>query len=335
MRWWLALAFAGIAALTALAVAQVFTARSESAIHDRAQELVAGAAVAAAARIPPQATARRSDIARRSSVRPGISRSSSSPETARSSLHRERVALLWMSCPTTSRSFRQPSTGRRSVESIDDGRLVTVAIPMQRLHAAALIAVASPSDLQDALGIVRNEIVYAALWATAIGAIAGLVVALLITRRLRRIAAAAAEIERGGFDHQLTPRFPDELGALARTIDHMRVHLRSSFERLEEERHRLQRLLEQLQEGVGGRRQVANCPVRELACARPSEPRSRARKALPDPWPTLSLHEAVALAVRRERRADYGQRAPGDRPHIRGRGPAFPVLRRMPQRWWS
>ena len=56
MRWWLALVFAGIAALTAVAVAQVFTARSESAIRERAQELVAGAAVAAAAQISPQAT---------------------------------------------------------------------------------------------------------------------------------------------------------------------------------------------------------------------------------------------------------------------------------------
>jgi hypothetical protein len=56
MRWWLALAFAGIAALTSLAVAQVFTARSESAIRERAQELVAGAAVAAASQVETGAT---------------------------------------------------------------------------------------------------------------------------------------------------------------------------------------------------------------------------------------------------------------------------------------
>src|SRR3970282_674605 len=48
MRWWLALAFASIAALTAVVVAQVFNARSEDAIRVRARELAAGSAVIAA-----------------------------------------------------------------------------------------------------------------------------------------------------------------------------------------------------------------------------------------------------------------------------------------------
>ena len=57
MRWWLALVFAGIAALTAVVVAQVFRSSSESAIRDRAAELTAGTAVAGAVagRWPPRA----------------------------------------------------------------------------------------------------------------------------------------------------------------------------------------------------------------------------------------------------------------------------------------
>src|SRR5579859_5395237 len=51
MRWWLALAFAAVAALTALAVAEVFTQRAEDAFRSRAQELTAGAAVGAAEKI--------------------------------------------------------------------------------------------------------------------------------------------------------------------------------------------------------------------------------------------------------------------------------------------
>ena len=51
MRWWLALVFAGIAALTAVVVAQVFRSSSESAIRDRAAELTAGTAVAGASRV--------------------------------------------------------------------------------------------------------------------------------------------------------------------------------------------------------------------------------------------------------------------------------------------
>ncbi len=39
MAWWLALVFAGIAALTAVVVAQVFYARTETSIRERAGEL--------------------------------------------------------------------------------------------------------------------------------------------------------------------------------------------------------------------------------------------------------------------------------------------------------
>src|SRR5918996_3774519 len=51
MRWWLALAFALIALLTAVAVAEVFTERAEDAFRSRAEELATGNSVAAASEI--------------------------------------------------------------------------------------------------------------------------------------------------------------------------------------------------------------------------------------------------------------------------------------------
>jgi hypothetical protein len=48
MRWWLALAFALIAAITAVAVAQFFSSRSEKAFRERAEYLAVGRSVAAA-----------------------------------------------------------------------------------------------------------------------------------------------------------------------------------------------------------------------------------------------------------------------------------------------
>jgi two-component system sensor histidine kinase VicK len=294
MRWWLALAFAGIAALTALAVAQVFSARSESAIRERAQELVAGAAVAAAASIPPDAPAEEiaDTLARFGATRDlalfAFARDGSlvTPERA----HGISIEEL----PNGDELVETALAGRRAVDSIDGGRVVTVALPMQRDRAAALIAVASRSDLEDALGIVQDEIVVAAVWATVIGALVGLVVALLITRRLRRIANAAAEIEQGRFDRELRPRFHDELGGLAETIDRMRGRLRESFERLEGERDRLRRLLEQLQEGVIAvdrdlTVEVANSRAHELLGAE-----LVAGRPLPDPWSEVSLTDAVA-----------------------------------------
>src|SRR5918999_4485889 len=48
MRWWLAILFALIAALTAVSVAYVLTVRSERALRDRAEETAAGYAFRAA-----------------------------------------------------------------------------------------------------------------------------------------------------------------------------------------------------------------------------------------------------------------------------------------------
>ena len=47
MRWWLALTFAAIVALTAFSVAEVFNTRAASAFHDRAEELAIGQSVSA------------------------------------------------------------------------------------------------------------------------------------------------------------------------------------------------------------------------------------------------------------------------------------------------
>ena len=51
IRWWLPAAFALIAAVTALTVAQVFQSQSRSALRAKAEDLAAGSAVGAAARI--------------------------------------------------------------------------------------------------------------------------------------------------------------------------------------------------------------------------------------------------------------------------------------------
>jgi two-component system sensor histidine kinase VicK len=151
------------------------------------------------------------------------------------------------------------------------------------------VTVVERPDLEDAIGIVRSEILSAALWATVIGAVIGLVVALLTTHRIRRIAAAAAEIERGRFDVSLQPAFLDEVGRLAQTIDSMGNRLAESFAQLESDRDRLGRLLEQLQEGVVAvdpslRVEFANSRARILLGEHvvPGGP-------LPEPWGTPSL----------------------------------------------
>lgn len=288
MRWWLALAFALIASLTALAVAQVFTGRAENAFRGRAEEFTTGGTVAAASEI--------GRALRRGRLGPAVA------DVAR----RRRLALFvfaedgTLRTPARSRTVEFGSVDlheqalehalrdRRFVGSAEDGRTIVVGLPLRAPGAGALVAVASRPDLVAELGILRRTIVQAALWAVLVGALAGLLVAVLISARLRRIARTAAEIERGSFDTELRPRFGDELGELAATVDRMRQRLRQSFASLESERDRLRLLLEQLQEGVIAINPELKVEFANRAAGRLVRPLRRG-ELLPEPWAEVSL----------------------------------------------
>ena len=126
--------------------------------------------------------------------------------------------------------------GGRYNSSIDHGHgQLRIALPVPKVGGALLTYSPLP-ELQGQLGIVHRQVIQAALFASLAGAIAGLLVAMLIAGRLRRIAHAADAIENERFDTRLHPWLKDELGGLAETIDRMRARLRESFGRVEAER---------------------------------------------------------------------------------------------------
>ena len=250
MRWWLALCFAAVVSLTAVLVAEVFTARAESAFRNRAKELAAGNAFSGASEITrarnnAQLERTVAEVAGRRRLALFVFDSHRHPLTPLRSR-----GVEFRSLALRDNALDRALRGRRFVGSSQAGKIIVVGLPIRGEVGNALVAVAYRPDLVAEIGILRSEIVRAALWAVLAGAAAGLVVALLIAARLRRISIAAAEIEHGNFDTQLRPRFRDELGDLAATVDRMRERLRESFGNLEAERDRLRILLEQLQEGV-------------------------------------------------------------------------------------
>ena len=109
--------------------------------------------------------------------------------------------------------------------TVDHGRAVFVALPVPKV-GGVMVTYSRLPELPGQLGIVHRQVVQAALFASLGGALAGLLVAMLIAGRLRRIAHAADAIERGNFDTRLHPWLKDELGGLAETIDRMRGRLR-------------------------------------------------------------------------------------------------------------
>ena len=313
MRWWLAIAFALIAAVTAIAVAQVFSRQSERAFRDRTEDLAVGASVAAADAV--SRAIRRGDLDRALGVIAERRRLALFVFAADGRLltpaRSRRVDLAEV--PRRARAVAAALDDRRFIETLAEGKLTVVALPLRPAAKpskggpgfrsapadpaapAVLLAHASRPELVAELGIVRDKIVEAALWAILVGAVAGLLVAALITVRLRRIAAAAAAIEGGSFERPLRPRFRDELGALAVTIDRMRERLRDSFALLESERDRLSRLLERLQDGV-----ITVNRRLEVEFANESAQRLLGRwtlsegDPLPDPWSEFSLRSFAA-----------------------------------------
>jgi signal transduction histidine kinase/HAMP domain-containing protein len=298
MRWWLSFAFALIAAVTAAAVAQFFAQRSEAAFRERAQALAVGTAVAAAETVArayreldeqPQAVVRETAERQRLSlfVFDGDGRLLTRP--------RSRATDL-VDVPDRREALDAVDQGGRYVDSHDDGRVIVIGLRLRNAgDAAALVAYAARPELAAEVAIARDKVLEAALIAVGIGVAAGLLVAMLIAARLRRIARAAAAIEAGSFDEPLEPGFRDELGALAATVDRMRVRLRDSFASIQADRDRLHTLLARLREGVltvdeGLHTDYAN-PTAERLLGMGTLERGA---PLPDPWPGFSLRALAA-----------------------------------------
>lgn len=289
MRWWLGLTFAAIAAVTAFSVAQVFNHSAASALHDRAEELAIGQSVSAS-RSVSKAIDRgiladaAPVIADRRRFALFVFAADGSPLTPESSR-----SFSFASVPEGRRALRAALRGARFVATVDQGRSFVIGLQLPQDRGAIVTYAQRPELLSD-LGVVHTQILNAALIAVAVGGVVGLLVAMGIAARLRRIARSAARIEAGAFDEPLHSRFEDEVGALAESIDHMRERLRESFGRLGDERDRLRELLEGLHDGVIAvdrelRVVFANPAARLLLTGRAltvGEP-------LPDLWPDFPL----------------------------------------------
>jgi signal transduction histidine kinase len=301
MRWWLAMTFVLIAALTAVIVATVSSRHADQAVRASSEDVAVGKTVSAAF-VAERAIAQGdlADAVDAAAIRRDMALFVFAP--GRRLLTSEQShGIHWRSVPGGGAALGAALSGRRFVSTSTGSGATLVALPLRRTHtAAALVAYAPQASAYGAsLSIFHREVARAALWSGLIAAGAGVLAAALIARRLRRIGATAAAIERGQLDAALPPGFPDEVGALAVTIDRMRRRLRTSFEQLSSERDRLARLLEQLQEGVvaadeGGAVQFANAAATSWLGREALAP----GQALPETWAGVPLRDLVRSLFR-------------------------------------
>src|SRR4051794_11477464 len=250
MRWWLGLAFAAVAGFTAVAVVTVFNARAEHAFRTHEQEFTLGNAIAASEALRDTTSledlrADAATIASRRNLSLFVFDRDGRLLTPASS-----DGVAWASVPHGEQAVRVPFTSGRYIEGQPDGSSFVIGVRIYGGPGHVVVAYSRRPELSDELGIVRHEFVQSALLAFAVGAGLGLLIATLIARRLARIACAAKAIGSGDFTVTTSSRFPDEVGSLALSIEAMRVRLQELFERVEQERDRLESLLDRLDDGV-------------------------------------------------------------------------------------
>ena len=222
MRWWLALVFAAIAAVTATAVALVSASGSEHSFRERAADLAAGRSFRAAIELNKIARERR--LAR---ATPVVARRQQLPifvfsPSGRLLTNETSRNVAFADIEDGDVALASALAGRRYVKTDQTVRATLVGVPLRRDGAGAIVTYASHPLLGEGVGVIRDEVVKAALWAILLGGAIGFLIASLIARRLARIADSAAAIEAGDFDAALAPRFGDEVGKLSATIDQMR-----------------------------------------------------------------------------------------------------------------
>jgi len=288
MRWWLGLAFAVIAAATAVAVAQGMAKRSETAFRQDAEK-----------------RALEQSVASKTALREALTRGNLE-NAVRAISTRRRLALFVLdrdgrpttpvrasqtelaSVPRAETAIREALAGKSYVRSYDEGRITVVALPMRWESAAALLTYSLQPGYGTTMMMIRDQIAAAVLWAVLLGGLAGLMIAILITRRLHRIERAARAVEAGDFGRRIDVRLNDEIGMLAQAFDRMRVRLQESFERIQTERLRLRRTLERLDQGVVTIDSDLRIEAANDAASLLLGPLGDG-DLLPDPWPDFPL----------------------------------------------
>ena len=200
------------------------------------------------------------------------------------------------SLPDESRAVALALTGHRFAATGDANASHVIAMPTRTTKGVreALVAYAPRTGfVTRASDAMHRGLLLGACLAVVLAMIASLIVASVVTRRVRRLAGAASRIAAGDFTSSVHDGFPDEIGLLAGSIDEMRQGLAVAFTALERERESLAGVLHRLEEGViavdsAGLVDVFNPAAVELL----GVPLERGR-ALPEPWPANAVEQAA------------------------------------------
>lgn len=151
------------------------------------------------------------------------------------------------------RAVRAALAGNQYVQELPGGNTVVAAPVFRegRIDGAVLARAARPPELQEAIEAVRGDRVTALLVSLTVAVAISFLIASAITSRVKRLAESAAKLAQGQLDVPLEGAGGrDEITELGRALETMRAALRQTFEALRSERDRLSAIFDALSDGV-------------------------------------------------------------------------------------
>jgi signal transduction histidine kinase/HAMP domain-containing protein len=250
VRLWLSLAFAAVGIIAGASVYIFVSGSSEQSAQERSSELAIGQTVRLGQQVEQASNALADDVV----------------ETARSESYaawvfdrKDRLItqptvldVNVQEVPRRAEALRRAQRSGGYVDRIDED-VTVVAAPIVRegkLAGTILARADEPPEVREALEAVREDRITALGIAVGLAVLMGALIASLITMRLKRLAAGAAELAEGRLDTPLESGGRDEIGDLGRALERMRAALRDSFDLLSLERDTLSAILAALNEAV-------------------------------------------------------------------------------------
>ena len=137
------------------------------------------------------------------------------------------------------------------------GRYAATAVPIfdpesADTVAAVVLVIESLDDVDTAVDTVQTRFFLALLFALGLSLFLGYLASFFIARRLKRIERSAEAIATGDLTAKVPDVHEDEIGQLADAFNTMAERLRNAFAQVENERDRVEVLLNDLSEGVIG-----------------------------------------------------------------------------------
>lgn len=113
-----------------------------------------------------------------------------------------------------------------------------------------IYAAEAPHKLQQTIQQSMQLVGQACLLSLVIALLAGILIARMVTKPIRRLTEKAKQIAGGEFDAEVKIASRDEIGRLSRTLDEMATELQSNLSDIEEEKNKLETIQTFMSDGV-------------------------------------------------------------------------------------